>query len=61
MSISNDMTGLGWLRKAFKSRKRRAHLGLGSWAGTHAPKAIAEMEELQLESVPLYLLESRTF
>jgi hypothetical protein len=28
-----DLTGLRWLRKALQSRERRAHLGLGSWAG----------------------------
>ena len=33
ISIYNNITGLRWLRKCFRSRERRAYLGLGSWAG----------------------------
>ncbi len=32
MSIYNDITGLRWLRKTFKSRESCVYLGLGSWA-----------------------------
>src|SRR5258707_15876135 len=31
--VYNDLTGLRRLRKRFKSRERRAYLGLESWAG----------------------------
>jgi len=33
ISIHNNLTGLRWLRKCFKSRGRQSHLGPGSWAG----------------------------
>ena len=32
-SIYNNLTGLRWLHKCFKSRGRQSHLGPGSWAG----------------------------
>src|SRR2546427_12270032 len=31
--VCNNITGLRWLRKSFKSRGRQSYLGLGSWAG----------------------------
>ena len=34
--IYNNITGLRWLRKCFKSRGRRSYLGPGSWAGRTA-------------------------
>jgi hypothetical protein len=33
ISIYNNLTGLRWLRKCFKSRGRQSYLGPGSWAG----------------------------
>jgi hypothetical protein len=33
MSIYNDLTGLRWLRKCFRSRGGEAEVGPGSWAG----------------------------
>ena len=44
----NDLTGLSWLRKALQSRERRAHLGLGSWAGVgwFKPKSPQRNREL---------------
>jgi hypothetical protein len=32
ISIYNDLTGLRWLRKCFKSRGSQPYLGLESWA-----------------------------
>jgi len=48
ISICNDLTGLRWLRKALQSRERRAHLGLGSWAGVglFKPKSPQRNREL---------------
>jgi hypothetical protein len=45
MSICNDLTGLRWLRKYFKSRWCQAHLGPGSWAGwTVFQRAAVELD-----------------
>lgn len=47
MSICNDLTGLRWLRKCFKSSESEIHVGPGSWAGwTVFLQAVFESESL---------------
>jgi hypothetical protein len=49
MSICNDLTGLKWLRKWFKSRGRQAYLGLASW--TERASTAIERSPIVLEKL----------
>jgi hypothetical protein len=49
--VYNDLAGLRWLRKCFKSRGRQAYLGPRSWAeGTGGRARFADQEEADYES-----------
>ena len=37
MSIYNDLAGLRWLRKCFRSRGEQVEVGAGSWAADALP------------------------